>query len=88
MQASTNTFEVEKLLDVRDIKRGRRPVREYLVAWKGYALSDATWEPEGNLHCPETMKAFWARRERTRAGTRDSPYTAARSRRSRRPLRR
>jgi len=31
---------------------------QYLVKWKGYLLSEASWEPESNLHCPELLEAF------------------------------
>ncbi len=38
-------YEVEQILD-KEVKRGK-PV--YLVKWKGYPESDATWEPVNNL---------------------------------------
>ena len=38
-------FEVEKILG----KRLSRNKIEYLVAWKGYNVWDATWEPISNL---------------------------------------
>ena len=47
-------FEVEENLDVR--KHYRKT--QYLIKWKGYPLSDASWEPESNLNCPELIKKF------------------------------
>jgi hypothetical protein len=51
-------WEVEQILDRR--KRGRRV--EYLVAWKGYPLYEATWEPAANVRSArEAVSAFEAR---------------------------
>lgn len=61
------TFDVDRILDVRDLKRGHHSRREYLVVWTGYSLSDATWEPEVNLQCPRLLRAFWRNRRRTSA---------------------
>jgi len=47
-------YEVEEILDRR--KHYRKI--QYLVKWKGYPLSEASWEPESNLNCPELLKAF------------------------------
>ena len=41
-------FEVERVLDHRWSGRGRK-VLQYLVNWKGYPSSEATWEPIENL---------------------------------------
>jgi hypothetical protein len=40
---------VDRLLDHRKIKRGARSIDQYLVEWKGYPISEATWEPIENL---------------------------------------
>jgi hypothetical protein len=40
-------FEVERILDHR--RAGRRKVIQYLVSWKGYPISEATWEPIEHL---------------------------------------
>ena len=36
----------KKLLDQREKRLRNRLIREYLVAWKGLPLTDATWESE------------------------------------------
>jgi hypothetical protein len=40
-------WEVERVLDHR--RFGRRKVVQYLIEWKGYPVSEATWEPVENL---------------------------------------
>jgi hypothetical protein len=40
---------VDRLLEHRPVQRGRRQVDQYLVEWKGYPISEATWEPIENL---------------------------------------
>jgi hypothetical protein len=40
---------VDRLLDHRTVKRGSRQTDQYLVEWKGYPISEATWEPIENL---------------------------------------
>ena len=41
----TPEWLVHRLLDHRKVKRGKRHVDQYLVEWKGYPISEATWEP-------------------------------------------
>ena len=40
---------VDRLLDHRKVRRGARQTDQYLVEWKGYPTSEATWEPIENL---------------------------------------
>ncbi|MEI6371517.1 MAG: reverse transcriptase domain-containing protein [Nostocales cyanobacterium ELA608] len=40
-------FEVERIVDHR--KAGRRKIIQYLVKWKGYPMSESTWEPVESL---------------------------------------
>ncbi len=47
-------YEVEEILD----KRKHYGKVQYLIKWKGYPLSEASWEPESNLNCPELLKKF------------------------------
>ena len=42
-------WRVDRLLDHRTVKRGKRQTDQYLVEWKGYPISEATWEPIENL---------------------------------------
>jgi hypothetical protein len=50
--------EVEAIIGHR--KRGLR--YQYLVKWKGYSMSDNTWEPETNLtHTEELLEAYKGR---------------------------
>jgi Chromo (CHRromatin Organisation MOdifier) domain len=42
-------WEVDRLLDHRKVRRGARQVDQYLVEWKGYPVSEATWEPLEHL---------------------------------------
>ncbi|KAH7315890.1 hypothetical protein KP509_21G069700 [Ceratopteris richardii] len=54
-------FEVEHVLDSK-ISRGRL---EYLIHWKGYDISDRTWEPTQNLHrAPIKVREFHKRNPR------------------------
>ena len=42
--------------------RGKGARRRYLVIWKGYPLSEATWEPESHLlHAPEILTDYLRR---------------------------
>ena len=45
----TPDWLVDRLLDHRKVKRGARHIDQYLVEWKGYPISEATWEPIENL---------------------------------------
>ena len=54
-------YEVERVLRHRERGRGRGRVREFLVLWKGYDLSSATWEPERNLgNAPDRLAEYWS----------------------------
>ena len=43
------SWEADRLLDHRKVRRGARQVDQYLVEWKGYPISEATWEPIEHL---------------------------------------
>jgi len=45
-------YEVEKIFD----KRKHYWKIQYLIKWKGYLLSEASWESEANLNCLELLK--------------------------------
>jgi hypothetical protein len=61
LAGDNNVFELERILLHRDVKRGRRVVREFLLKWLGYGAEHNTWEPERNLlNCKELLKEYWA----------------------------
>lgn len=44
-------YEIERILQWRKVKSGRRIVKEYLVLWKGYPIIEASWmQKEQFLH--------------------------------------
>jgi Chromo (CHRromatin Organisation MOdifier) domain len=47
-------YDVETILDCKYI-RGKV---KYLIKWIGYSHTENTWEPKGNLNCPEKLEAF------------------------------
>ena len=54
-----DAWEVERVVDKRTRKVGKRSVVEYLVLWKGYPEWEKTWERASNLEAaPEAVKAF------------------------------
>ena len=51
-------YEVEKILDKRTRKIGRRNRLEYLIQWRGYDHAHDSWELVSNLlHCRESIQA-------------------------------
>src|SRR5712672_2861260 len=52
-------FEVETIINHRLF--GQRKTLQYLIKWKGYPLSDNTWEPVDNVHAPEIVKQYHQR---------------------------
>jgi len=55
---ANDEYEVEKILDLRWVKRTRtsRRIREYRVKWKGY--DDPEWIPESQLNCGALLYEF------------------------------
>ena len=49
-------YEVERLLQWRKVKKGKKTTREFLVTWTGYPLDEAQWIPEANFTYPELLK--------------------------------
>ncbi len=57
-------FEVEAIIR----HRGTGSRLRYLVAWKGYELHEATWEPASHLtHCQDLLSAYLLRQQRHEA---------------------
>lgn len=54
-------YEIQDILDKRVRKRNGKTANQYLVLWKGYPRSDATWEFESSLReddCDEFIDQF------------------------------
>lgn len=52
-------YDVERILDDRVSRHGRRPTRQFLVRWSGYGPEHDTWEPEENLaNCKDTLTCY------------------------------
>ena len=49
-------FEVEKILDAQP--RGRGHKMHFLVKWKGYPMSNNSWEPRENLHVDRLIAEY------------------------------
>ena len=49
-------YEIEWIMNHRKLKDGYK----YFVLWKGYPITEATWEPEQNLeHLKEILDEYW-----------------------------
>ena len=80
-------YEVEKILDSRVTKKGKRHTTEYYIKWLGYDHSYDTWEPAANLHCPQLLKEFLHSRETSiRAASKNTP-TKRKSHKAKRAIR-
>jgi hypothetical protein len=53
-------FEVEKILDAQQRGRGRK--LHFLVKWKGYPVSDNSWEKAEDVHTADLVKEFYTRK--------------------------
>jgi hypothetical protein len=51
-------FEVEKILDAQ--QRGQGHKLHFLVKWKGYPVSDNSWEKAEDVHTADLVKEFYA----------------------------
>lgn len=59
--AAGPTYTVQRIVAMRFVKG----VRQYLVAWEGYAEKDQTWEPMSNLvGCASQIREYEKERER------------------------
>lgn len=69
-ELSEDEYEVEKVLDSR-IEGG---VRQYLLKWKGYPMSENTWEDESNMSCDDLVKEYWSRVNKAKAAKSKSKH--------------
>jgi hypothetical protein len=71
-------YVVEQILSHRDVGRGKRTKRQYLVKWEGYGEEHNSWEPVENLtHCDDAIQEYWSDQEANGA---DSPRRPKRRR--------
>lgn len=61
VDAEDNQFTVERLVEKRVRRVGRRRKVQYLVKWKEYPDSENTWEDETDIH-DDLIEAFEARK--------------------------
>jgi hypothetical protein len=55
-------FQIDRIVDHRLTKLGRRVTREYLIRWKDFGPEHNSWEPERNIAESEsgkTLKLYW-----------------------------
>ena len=55
-------FEVDRILNHRTRKRGRKQVTEYLIRWKGYDAEHDFWQDDTE-NMPDIVKAYWDRKD-------------------------
>lgn len=54
-----DSWEIESLIDRRDVKQGRKTIREYLVRWKGFGPEEDLWYSAEDLqNAQELMKEY------------------------------
>ena len=56
LEQDDEEFEIEKVLRWRYYRLGNRQKKEYLVVWKGWPLSDATWLPMEDIRPRENFE--------------------------------
>ncbi|RCH87445.1 hypothetical protein CU097_010465 [Rhizopus azygosporus] len=56
---SSEEYEVEKIIDHKVIKRGKKVTFKYLIKWLNYDESDNTWEREGNIFATDLIVQYW-----------------------------
>ncbi|PRP88087.1 chromodomain-helicase-DNA-binding protein 5 [Planoprotostelium fungivorum] len=60
-------YEVEDILDRRQVTKGRKTTMEYLIKWKGYPESDNTWEAQEHIFASELLEEFERNQKKSRA---------------------
>jgi chromobox protein 5 len=79
---SDEEYEPYKILN----ERGQPPKLEYFVHWKGYAESEATWEPDSHIaSCTSVIRAWEdSASERLKTNKKRKAATKAPSKKTRR----
>ena len=58
-------YEVEKILKHKTFNDGGGDANYFLIKWKGYDESEATWEPECNMSdCDMKITSYFLERKR------------------------
>ena len=52
------SYEVERILDHKDVKIGSKLTRQYLVKWKDFPPEHNSWEPDSNFHSSDHIDAY------------------------------
>jgi len=55
-------YLIDRILDHRSTKQGRKRITEYLIKWQGYGPEHNTWEPQANIAASEngaTLQNYW-----------------------------
>ena len=53
-------YKVEKIINSKHKGKGRK--LHYLIKWKGYPVSDNSWEPAENLNAEELIREYEKRK--------------------------
>ena len=51
-------WEIEKILRWRKIKMNKKIIKQYLVLWRGFPVSEATWITQDQFIRPELLQQF------------------------------
>ena len=51
-------WEIERILRWRKVKRNKKIQKEYLVLWKGFPVSEASWVIQDQFIRPELLQTF------------------------------
>jgi Chromo (CHRromatin Organisation MOdifier) domain len=74
-------YEVDMILNHRDVSRGKKRLREYLIKWKGYDAIHNSWEPDSNMsNCKETVQEYWTILKRNREVSNEDKQPASKRR--------
>ena len=51
-------WDIERILRWRKIKKKKKIIKEYLVLWKGFPVSEASWVTQDQFINPELLQQF------------------------------